>query len=1017
MRFLYLLLLLVTTNVFATRQETISADCLKIQDGVCINKTELGSLSGATGNLQSEIDAHLTDTTDAHDASAISNVPAGNLSATDTQAAVNELQGDIDTANTAATALTGRVTTLEGYDKIIEYANFAAFPGTGAATTVYIDKALNKTYRWNGSVYVLIGDGQGTGDVVGPGAATDNVIARYDGATGKLIQNSGVIINDTNDITGVSSFLASSNITSQNGDIAGENFIEEVTTDASTTGANALVPDATGIVRFTNASLTSISALDGPADGRSVTLLNATGASITIVNNGGATSNALKILTGTGADITLGNKASLIFKYNNIEARWMVVGSSTTGLATDSTVVHLAGTETITGAKTFSGRINTSSTTFGNKVCPDMTNTQMLAIATPNNGDCVYNTTNSAPYFYNSTTTVWTAAGGGSGQGGINYIGSNYNAEDTTTTGWSCYADAAGLSVVDGVGGSPNTAISNQSGSLLVGSRSFRITKISGASRQGEGCAFAFSIDPAYKSSVLRITFPYSTSVSIADDDYRIYIYDVTNSRIIEVDNRDLKANAQGQYVGSWQASSDSVSYRLIVHTSTPNNYSSTLDLDNLTVGPQTIYKGPVVTDLGSCSVTVSFATTVNTARCSRTGDSLEVIGEFSLSGTPGAGQLLLTIPSGYNVDTSKASCSLGNCTIEGVAEMRDISVPQAYTSTVHFNGSANQVFFVANGSGAPASNTIPFTWAASDQVHYRFKVPIAGWSSNVAMSEDGGQRLIAAQYVSNGGQAITSAVTDIPFSTSVYDLTASWNGTQFTAPETGYYSFQGQVRISSAANFGLLSYVNGSLIRGLTMDTGTGTGIVRSFSGVQFLTKGQTLSIRSNASATLVTDSNNHWIAIHKIASPQTMAGGPIVHARYSTNAGQSVVHGDIINFEDKEEDTHNAVTIGTGVWKFTAPRPDKYDIEMYTFTNNISDTVGNSFAVPCTINGTTTIRSSVHYVQNTVSHALDSQLAAVVSLNKGDYIQCSFSENVGAISLLSSNEYNYISITSRGN
>ena len=43
---------------------------------------------------------HLADATDAHDASAISNVASGNLAATDVQAALDELQGDIDTANT-----------------------------------------------------------------------------------------------------------------------------------------------------------------------------------------------------------------------------------------------------------------------------------------------------------------------------------------------------------------------------------------------------------------------------------------------------------------------------------------------------------------------------------------------------------------------------------------------------------------------------------------------------------------------------------------------------------------------------------------------------------------------------------------------------------------------------------------------------------------------------------------------------------------------------------------------------
>lgn len=37
----------------------------------------------------------------------------------------------------------------------------------------------------------------GTGDVVGPGSSTDNAVARFDGTTGKLLQNSGVTINDS----------------------------------------------------------------------------------------------------------------------------------------------------------------------------------------------------------------------------------------------------------------------------------------------------------------------------------------------------------------------------------------------------------------------------------------------------------------------------------------------------------------------------------------------------------------------------------------------------------------------------------------------------------------------------------------------------------------------------------------------------------------------------------------------------------------------------------------------------
>jgi len=45
--------------------------------------------------------------------------------------------------------------------------------------------------------------GTGSGDVVGPAGATDNAIVRYDGATGKLVQNSGVLIDDSDNITNI----------------------------------------------------------------------------------------------------------------------------------------------------------------------------------------------------------------------------------------------------------------------------------------------------------------------------------------------------------------------------------------------------------------------------------------------------------------------------------------------------------------------------------------------------------------------------------------------------------------------------------------------------------------------------------------------------------------------------------------------------------------------------------------------------------------------------------------------
>ena len=48
-----------------------------------------------------------------------------------------------------------------------------------------------------------------SGDLSGPASATDNAIARFDTTTGKLVQNSGVLIDDSNNITGISNLTAS----------------------------------------------------------------------------------------------------------------------------------------------------------------------------------------------------------------------------------------------------------------------------------------------------------------------------------------------------------------------------------------------------------------------------------------------------------------------------------------------------------------------------------------------------------------------------------------------------------------------------------------------------------------------------------------------------------------------------------------------------------------------------------------------------------------------------------------
>lgn len=70
------------------------------------------------------------------------------------------------------------------------------------------------TLPWQGWVRAItaqVASGGSGGDVVGPGSSTDNAIARFDGTTGKLLQNSGITIAD-----GATGTLSGTNTGDQN---------------------------------------------------------------------------------------------------------------------------------------------------------------------------------------------------------------------------------------------------------------------------------------------------------------------------------------------------------------------------------------------------------------------------------------------------------------------------------------------------------------------------------------------------------------------------------------------------------------------------------------------------------------------------------------------------------------------------------------------------------------------------------------------------------------------------------
>ena len=98
---------------------------------------------------------------------------------------------------------------------------------------------------YDGTQFLLMNDPAGAtgGDVVGPASATDNAIVRFDGATGKLVQNSVVTIADsTGDISGVGTLNATT-LDATN--------IEVTNIKAKDGTAAASIADSTGVISVT----------------------------------------------------------------------------------------------------------------------------------------------------------------------------------------------------------------------------------------------------------------------------------------------------------------------------------------------------------------------------------------------------------------------------------------------------------------------------------------------------------------------------------------------------------------------------------------------------------------------------------------------------------------------------------------------------------------------------------------------------------------------------------------------
>jgi hypothetical protein len=183
-----------------------------------------------------------------------------------------------------------------GYTPLSLYYSTTASAVPTSGNLVAGELAINildgKLYYKNsaGTVALLASTSGASGDVVGPASSTDNALARFDLATGKLIQNSVGILSDAGILTGLTGITSSGSIT-----------LSSLTSGRVTyAGTSGLLQDSANLT-FDGTNLTL---LGGTANG--VAYLNGskvltTGSALTY------TGSTLSVKAGNGDQLVLNN--------------------------------------------------------------------------------------------------------------------------------------------------------------------------------------------------------------------------------------------------------------------------------------------------------------------------------------------------------------------------------------------------------------------------------------------------------------------------------------------------------------------------------------------------------------------------------------------------------------------------------------------------------------------------------------------------------------------------------------
>jgi hypothetical protein len=254
------------------------------------------------------------------------------------------------------TPSSGTATNLTGLPLTTGVTGFlpVANGGTGTATpSIVAGTNISVSGTWPNQT--VNATGSAAGDVVGPGSSTDNAVARFDSTTGKIIQNSGVVINDSGEVT----------VGVWKGTEIGLPYGGTGASSASQARGNILPSYAgnAGKVLAVNTGATDVEYISAGGTG-TVTSVDVSGGTTGLTTSGGPITAAGTITLGGTLAVASGGTGTatpaLVAGTNvTITGSWPNQTINATGGGGSGTVTSVSGTGTVNGI-TLTGTVTTS---------------------------------------------------------------------------------------------------------------------------------------------------------------------------------------------------------------------------------------------------------------------------------------------------------------------------------------------------------------------------------------------------------------------------------------------------------------------------------------------------------------------------------------------------------------------------------------------------------------------------------------------------------------------------------